>query len=335
MSEASPAQWRLGHTTPPPEQQRLLTRAHRVQVIGSIYLLSCVVVVYLVMGSSQAMKAAWVEDMLSLVPPLAFLFAVHRARRPRSVSHPYGHHRAVGAGHLAAAVALLAVGLFLVYDSASALVAAERPPIGSIDILGHTVWSGWLMIAAMVYSGVGPIILGRIKLPLAEALHDKVLRADADMSRADWMTSASAIVGILGIGLGIWWADAAAALVISGSILKDGWDQIKGAFASLLDTEVRTVDDEDVHPIIDDILTTIRRPSWVEAAGCRVRDQGHLFHVEVFVIPVGESVTVERCAELVGAVRALDWKLDDVVVVPVAELPPGTRVRPRGLQPEG
>ncbi len=334
MSQPDTGEWLLGHTSLPREQQVMLTRARRLQVIGLAYLASCVVLVYLVMGSSQAMKVAWVEDLLSLVPPIAFLFAVHRARRPRSVSHPYGHHRAVGAGHLAAAVALLTVGLFLVYDSGSALLKAEHPPIGSVDILGLTVWSGWLMMGVMIYTGVGPVILGRLKLPLADGLHDKVLQADAEMNKADWMTAAAAIVGILGIGIGLWWADAVAALVISGSILKDGWDQVRGAFGGLLDSEARTVDDSEVHPVIDDILAAARSLAWVAQSGCRVRDQGHVLHVELFVVPVGESVTVERCAALVDALRALDWKLDDVVVVPVPELPVGVRTRPRGLEPE-
>ncbi|HRL81685.1 MAG TPA: hypothetical protein PLK46_15340, partial [Propioniciclava sp.] len=32
-----------------------------------------------------------------------------------------------------------------------------------------------------------------------EQLHDKVLYADADMNKADWLTAAGSIVGILGI----------------------------------------------------------------------------------------------------------------------------------------
>ena len=128
MTEVATDQdWRLGHTALPTEQRTLLSRAKRLEVISLVYLLSCVVIVYLVMGSSQAMKAAWIEDLLSLIPPAAFLFAVHRTRRGRSVSHPYGHHRTVAAAHLAAAVALLTMGLFLVYDSGSGPLAVSTP----------------------------------------------------------------------------------------------------------------------------------------------------------------------------------------------------------------
>src|SRR5699024_2073309 len=101
-------QHRFGSTTLPEEQRAALHRAKRLEVLSLAYLLSCVVIVYLVMGSSQAMKVAWIEDLLSLIPPIAFLVAAHRARREPSVSHPYGHHRSVAAGHLAAAIALFA-----------------------------------------------------------------------------------------------------------------------------------------------------------------------------------------------------------------------------------
>ncbi|KAB7745308.1 cation transporter [Nostocoides sp. F2B08] len=326
---AAPA--RFGHTTLPQEQHDMLQRAKRIQYGGLAYMTTVIVLVYLVMGSSQAMKAAWAEDLLSLIPPIAFLVAVHRARRPPSVRHPYGHHRSVGAGHLAAAVALLSMGLFLVYDSGSGLLKGEHPPIGTVHLFGQTVWSGWLMIAVLVYAGVGPVILGRLKLPLAQGLHDKVLYADADMNKADWMTAGSAILGILGIGMGLWWADGAAAMVISLSILRDGIRQLKGATEDLLDGEARTFDDGDTHPVIDEVLHAARDEGWVGEVACRVRDEGHVFHTEVFVVPVGVP-EVERLESLAESIKALDWKLDDVVVAPVSVLPEGVRSTPRGLE---
>lgn len=334
-AEATGGENHLGHTSLPAEQREQLRKARRIEVVTLAYLFVGVVVVYLVMGSSQAMKVAWIEDLLSLIPPLAFLLAVRRARRGPSVSHPYGHHRAVGAGHLVAAVALLGMGLFLIYDSAEGLLKGDHPPIGSMSLAGHTIWAGWLMIAAMVFTGVGPVILGRMKMPLAEGLHDKVLYADADMNKADWMTAAAAILGILGIGMGLWWADSVAAIAISGSILKDGISQVRGSFADLLDTEARTFDDSETHPVIDEVLAATRAAPWVAQGGCRVRDEGHVFHAEVFTVPVGPSVTVEQVEALRAAVRALDWKLDDVVVTVVPELPEGIRTAPRGMQTEG
>src|SRR5690625_7232234 len=86
----------------------------------------------------------------------------------------------------------------MVFYPGSDLLAAEHPPVCLIEVGGVVMWSGWLMIAALAYTAVPPVLLGRAKLPLAKELHDRVLYADADMNKADWMTAAGGIVGKIG-----------------------------------------------------------------------------------------------------------------------------------------
>lgn len=313
---------RFGHTDLPEEQSAALRRAVRLELVTLAFMVTAIAVVFLTMGSSQAMQTAWAEDLLALVPPLAFLVAVRRARGRPTSDHPYGFHRSTGIGHLTAAVALLAVGVSLVVDSALGLLRGEHPPIGTTVIFGHAVWSGWLMVAAMVYTGVGPFILGRLKLPVAEQLHDKVLYADADMQKADWMTALGTIVGVIGIGLGHWWADSAAALLIAGSIVHDGWRNLRAASSGLMDRRARSFDDRRPHPLTLAVDEVLAREEWVADSRSRVRDQGHVFHVEVFVRPrPGHDVTLEDLESAVDLLRALDWKVNDVVLMPVRELP--------------
>jgi cation diffusion facilitator family transporter len=312
---------RFGHTELPRAQTDALRRAKRLEVVTLVFMVTAIAVVYATMGSSQAMKTAWIEDMLALVPPLAFLVAARRARKRPTVDHPYGFHRSVAIGHLTASVALLTVGVSLAYDAATGLARAEHPPIGTTHLLGQTFWSGWLMVAAMVYTGVGPFILGRMKLPLAEELHDKVLFADADMQKADWMTAAGTIMGVIGIGVGLWWADAGAALVISLSIVHDGWRNLRYSSSALMDERARTYDDEEPHPLTREVDSVLGDLPWVRDSRSRVRDQGHVFHVEAFVRPAGDTPTLEQLEEAVDALRALDWKVNDVVLMPVRDLP--------------
>lgn len=320
-AEAGTSRNRFGHTELPPQQADALRRAKRLEVVTLLFMMTAIAVVFTTAGSSQAMKTAWVEDTLALVPPLAFLVAVRRARRRPTADHPYGFHRSTAIGHLTAAVALLAVGLLLIEDSAISLVRAEHPPIGTTQLFGQTFWSGWLMIAAMVYTGIGPFVLGRMKLPLAEALHDKVLYADADMQKADWMTAAGTIAGVLGIGIGLWWADAGAALLISASIVRDGWRNLQHASSALMDQRARTYDDSDPHPLTQDIDDVLHALPWVRDSRTRVRDQGHVFHVEAFVSPSDGPVTLEQLEEAAALLRDLDWKIHDVVLMPVRDLP--------------
>ncbi|GAA1165285.1 cation transporter [Ornithinimicrobium humiphilum] len=313
----------FGRTELPEELKSALRRARRLEWISLVYLVTGVVLVALVMGSSQAMKAAWIEDMLSLIPPIAFLVGARMAGRSPDRDYPFGRHRSVAVGHLVAAVALLSMGLFLVYDSGTGLVTGDHPPIGTMRIFGEAVWAGWPMIAVMVYTGIGPVILGRMKLPLAEQLHDKVLHADADMNKADWMTGAGAILGVLGIGIGLWWADAAAALFISVSILRDGWGNVQHAVTGLMDKTAQTVDDTDEHPLVAQVDAYLAARPWVAAHEARVRDMGHVFHVEVRFVPTDGQVEMARVHQAVEDLRAMDWKLDDITVAPVRTLEEG------------
>ncbi|MFW6599058.1 cation diffusion facilitator family transporter [Propionibacteriaceae bacterium Y2011] len=312
---------RFGDTDLPEQQEQALRRAVRLEVVTVCYVVTAVAVVAAVMGNSQAMKAAWVEDLLSLLPPIAFLIAVRLVRQRSTGDYPYGFHRAIGAAHLTAAVALLGMGVFLIIQSATGLISAEHPTIGTVNLLGVTVWQGWLMIAALLYTGVPPVILGRLKMRLAEPLHDKVLRADADMNKADWATAGGAILGVIGIGLGLWWADAVVAIGIAISIVADGIGNLRAVVAGLLDRQARTHDDAEQHPLIDEVEELARSWPWVSTARVRMRDLGHVFHTEVFVVPADEQVALADLERASDEVAGLDWKLDDVSVVCVRELP--------------
>lgn len=308
----------------PRPQQQALRKAIRLEWLTLGCLAVTVSLVGLVAGQSQAMKAAWLEDALSFLPPLAFLVATRQIGKDADREHPYGHHRAIGVAHVVAAAALLGMGTFLVIDSTIGLVRVERPPIGLTVLFGHAIWSGWLMIAVMVLTSIPPVLLGRRKMRLAEQLHDKVLYADADMNKADWSSALATVVGVLGIGLGLWWADSAAAIAVSVSIIHDGVKNMRGAVRGLTDARARTFDDKRPDPLNREVERAAATMPWVAEAVCRVRDQGHVLHVEVFAVPrPGRAVEPADCAQLRDRLQALDWRVHDVVVSPVARIPEG------------
>ena len=191
----------------PPELQRTLRKARRLEWLTIAYLVSAVLLLGLVLGNSQAMKTAWAEDLLSLIPPIAFLVAIRLNARPPTERFPYGFHRATSIAHLCAALALFTMGAYLLIEAVIKLVTAEYPTIGSVELFGQTTWLGWLMLPALAWSAIPAVFLGRAKIRLAEELHNKVLYADAKMNKADWLTAGAAMVGVLGIGFGLWWAD--------------------------------------------------------------------------------------------------------------------------------
>ena len=212
-----------------------LRKAQRLEWWNIGWSLSIILAMGFAMGGSQAMKTAWVEDTLALVPPIAFLVAVRYEARAANRRYHYGFDRVNGLGFMIAAVALAAVGLLLLKDAVGALLTAEHVTIGSVRIWGQDVWLGWFMLAAQAYATIPPLIIGRKELPLATRLHDKLLHTDALMNKANWQTGVAGFLGVAGLGLGFWWADSAAAAIISLSIISDGWKALRIATAELVD----------------------------------------------------------------------------------------------------
>jgi cation diffusion facilitator family transporter len=307
----------------PPELEAVHRKAVRLEWFSIVYLASAIAVLAAVLGSSQAMKAAWIEDILSLLPPLAFLVAARFRDRPPNDRFPYGYHRSVGVAYLTASAALLAMGGFILYDSAMVLVRFEHPSIGLIELFGHQVWLGWLMIGALLYSGLPPVLLGRAKQRLAAQLHDKVLYADAEMNRADWATAGAAILGVIGIGAGLWWADAVAAIVISLDIVHDGYGNVRTAVHDLMDRRPTTYDHTKPLPLVDQVEQQLRALPWVARAEVRLREEGHVLVGEAYLVPVGAPPDVPELVErTTRALEDLDWRLHDVAVVVLPRLDP-------------
>lgn len=309
------------HFHHPPDRHELLRKAVRLEWITVAYLVSVIAAMYVVMGSSQAMRTAWIEDMLSLVPPLAFLVAMPIARRRPSDEFPFGYHRATSVAFFAGAVALFAMGGFLLVESFHKLLIREHPTIGMFRIFGRDIWLGWAMLAVLAY-GCLPVILGRLKLPLARSLHDHVLHVDADMNKADWLTAVGAGVGVIGVGLGYWWVDAAAAALIASDITWDGYRNLRQVMADMLDETPKLVDGSARDGLPERVRTYLRSLPWVEDADVRMRDGGHAFTGEAFVVPRDNRDLVPRLREAVDGARALDWRMLDLTIMPVESLDP-------------
>ena len=270
----------MSDITFPAELRATMRRAIRLEYWNIAWSTSIIVPMGLVLGQSQTMKTAWIEDLVGLVPPIAFLIAAHfELKGKRSERFPFGYERANGVGFFVAAISLTAVGLQLLWDAVSTLVAGDHASVGSVVILGHEVWLGWLMLAAQTYSMIPPFIIGRKELPLARKLADKLLHTDALMNKANWMTGAAGIAGVLGLGLGWWWADSVAASIISVSIIKDGYDSLRSSTAELVDGAPRALDEceiaEDARALKEALAE--RFPD----ATIRLRETGRVIRAEV------------------------------------------------------
>jgi divalent metal cation (Fe/Co/Zn/Cd) transporter len=301
----------------PPDKAQALNRAVRVEWIFIAFLFSIIIVMALVMGSSQTMKAMWIEDTLSLIPSCSFLVGVHYRKRPPNEAWPYGYRRVVSVGFLCGAVALFGFGVFMLGDSAIKLITREHPTIPPVQVLGHSIWLGWLMLAALIYSVVPPFFLGRRKLPLAADLHDKALHVSAQLNKGDWLSGIAGVIGILGIAYGFWWTDSIAAMFISFEILEDGYDNVRNSVAQLMNKRPSDIDTAAEDPAIDKVQQAVEGLPWVAKARVRLREDGDVLTGEIFIQPQDDHDLLNRMHQARDVALAVDWRLHDLSMVPV------------------
>lgn len=295
----------------PPRIHDDLRRAKRLEWWTLAWMSSVVVVMWLAMGSSQAMKTAMIEDLLSLIPAIVFLIASHYEAKPATVKFPFGFERVHSLASLIAAVALTAIGAFLLFDSGSTLLQQEHPTIAPVTIFGRDIWLGWVMIAALIYSVVPPVILGRMKQPIARRLQDEVLDTDAMMQRADWMTGLAGVAGLLGVGLGYWWADAVAAGIISFSILHDGIRSLGVATAELVDGTPRALGKNEIAEDAQELIKALE--ARYPGGRVRLRETGRYIHAQVSDVVPDRRVDLD---EIWPGEPDRSWRLVQLSFVP-------------------
>lgn len=305
----------------PEAQRHTLRRAQWMQVIWIFVLLSIIAAIYLSAGNSQAMKTAWIEDTLSLIPPIAFLVATWIEGWEPNARFPLGYVRVSSISYLVSSVALAGVAIFLIIDATMTLIRTEHATIGSVEIFGTTLWFGWVMIAALAYSVVPPVIFGRLKMKPAKELHDKTLWADAFMNKADWLTGLAGIVGVLGIGLGWWWADAVAAMVIAADVLNDGFKHTRAAIHDLMDEMPKSVDDSEFEPLIEKVRAHLDALPWVEESRLRFSEEGRYLSGSIILVTGDVEPSPERLEQLERDILDLHWRMLDVAIMPRTELP--------------
>ncbi len=170
------------------------------------------------------------------------------------------------------------------------------------------------MLPVLFYVGVTPVILGRLLLPPAKQIHDKVLYANADMLKANWLSAAAAVVGVLGIAIGWWWVDAVAALTISLSITRDGLHNTRTVVGDLMGRKPEVTTDTEYDPLPEHVETMLQNLDWVDHAEVRMRENGHVLFGEAFVIPATQDNLPQRIEQAVQQAYNLDWRLQDLVI---------------------
>ena len=163
-------------------------------------------------ASSVALTGFGIDSIIEVASG-ALLWWRLRAELGSAPLGPTVERRAArGAGFL-----LLALGVYIVIESARRLLTGDRPETSLVGIV--------LTALSLI---VMPL-LARAKLSVAASLGSRALRADAHETIVCAWLSATTLLGLgLNALLGWWWADPVAALAMLPLIVREGIEAWKG-----------------------------------------------------------------------------------------------------------
>ena len=126
----------------PAQRRDDLARARRLEWINIGFTISIIIVMGLALGQSQAMKTAWIEDTLGLIPPIVFLVAMRFEMRKPSRNFQHGFDRVHSLGFLIVDADCV-VGNRKGWDCLGAAVAILVGGVCLLPPFGGWLWRSW------------------------------------------------------------------------------------------------------------------------------------------------------------------------------------------------
>src|SRR4029077_3448060 len=173
----------------------------------SVFIGAALVVGKLVVGlltGSLGIISEAVHSLLDLAASGFTLVAVRTARKPADTEHPYGHGRAENLAAFAEGVLLLITAAGIAYDAIHRLTTGGA----AVNAAGYAF--ALLVVTLFIELGRAAVLrrLGR-------AAGSDALLADATSRCSDVLATIGVLAGLAGVRMGFWWADSAAALLVS------------------------------------------------------------------------------------------------------------------------
>lgn len=177
------------------------------------------------MAHSQSLIADAMHTLSDIVADGFVLVANRKSAEAADDDHPYGHGRYETVASLVLGLLLSGTGIGILIAAAGRLQDLNSaPPVGVA-----AMWAALITLAAK--EG-----LFRYMLKTAERLRSPMLVANAWHARADALSSLVVAAGIGGALLGFNFADAVAAIIVGGMIVRAGLHFAWEAIQELIDT---------------------------------------------------------------------------------------------------
>ena len=173
---------------------------------------------------SLAILSEAAHSALDLLAALLTWLAVRISDKPADDDHTYGH------GKIESVSALIETGLLFLTSFWIVFEAVQRLAFG-----GEPVLVTWYSVAVILLSIVVDITRARALSKVAKETKSQALEADALHFSSDILSSTAVLVGLGLVSLGYGWADAAAALLVSGFVAFAGYQLGRRTIDVLID----------------------------------------------------------------------------------------------------
>jgi cation diffusion facilitator family transporter len=179
-----------------------------VSVLIGVALVVGKLVVGLLTGSLGILSEA-AHSILDVVASFFALAAVRTARKPADTEHPYGHGRAENVAAFAEGVLMIITALGIAFEAVRRLTTGG----GAVNPAGYAF--ALLIGTLVIEAGRAGILRG-----VGRAADSEALRADATNRLADVLATVAVLIGLVGVTIGLPWADSVAALLVAGIIAR-------------------------------------------------------------------------------------------------------------------
>jgi cation diffusion facilitator family transporter len=151
--------------------------------------------------------------------------AVRVSGKPADEQHHYGHGKVEAISALAETALLFLLSGIVVWEAGRRLLTHDG------HIVEATVWAFGVIVVSIVVD----FFRSRALSKAARETQSHALEADALHFSSDLWASLAVLIGLVGVRLGFWWADSAAALAVAVLVCIAGWRLGRRTVDTLID----------------------------------------------------------------------------------------------------
>jgi len=242
------------------------------------------VIIGLLTGSLGILSEA-VHSLFDLAASIFTLLAVRTSRKPADKEHPYGHGRTENLAAFAEGILLLIIAVAIGFEAIRRLIGGGPP----VDPTGYAFV---LLVGTILIESGRAVVMRRV----GRAISSDAMLADSVDRLADVLANLGVLVGLIGVRMGLVWADAAAALVVAVIIVRAAGMLAWRSGDILIDRAPAGAEEQ--------LRSAIRTVDGVrEVRSVRVRRSGPNLIGDAS-IATGRMLSVEAVSALVGDVKA-------------------------------